>query len=172
MKEWLFSTIFLILCGTAFAAVQPVTFQGAFSQGTTLFSQVYSAANFTIKPMANGAYPVRTCTQQLYCSKYSYSKVCIKPQGTRCLQWKQLQGDCLVWKTRNICSGPALCYNPGGQATNQLALTNFYYSTDGSSWQVVPYKPLSLAASSLQFKVVIPAVCSPTYALDKVITLI
>lgn len=69
---------------------------------------------------------------------------------------------------------PVLCENPTGNPTNSLKLENFQLSFDNSSWQDIPYSEnkLTIHNENVYFKVNIPNNCSPTYDIDKAITLI
>jgi hypothetical protein len=179
MKKIIFGVILSSLFLISMIHAEQVTFNGKFNPGVTLYSDWY----FINQTFAKDVYPIRGiqfCETQQKCSIYNYHyiKTCIKfNQRGQCSIYKttKITDNCKTYTNIQVCkntkSYAAICYNPKGLATNQLSLNNFFYSTDGINWNQVKYGYNYYPTIEAQFKVVIPSVCTPTYDINKAITL-
>lgn len=139
------------------AIEQNVSFNGNFTNGTILYSNVYNLTNVNIT--AKDAYPIRNCsvisTNKTIksCSRQNRTIICVNKT---------------IYRNITKCSSlKAYCENPYASNTNQLSLTNFAYSPDnGASWFTVPYTKFELNNVMLIFRVNIPALCYPNYNIN------
>lgn len=166
----------ILFISIASAQTQYVSFNGDFQEGSTLFSDSYSF-DF-VKLSGKDVYPIRdssmnkrikTCTT-IY--KEKTKRVCQRIDGKRkcsVITYEIPKTTCKYMRQNAV---NVSCLNPNGEYTNQLRLENFYYSIDGVNWVQVPYQTISLYnETNLQFKLIIPDKCSPTYSIDKAIKL-
>lgn len=123
----------------------------------------------------------RVCEYETY-TKTKYKRVCEKvpyekEYRKRVCEWVYNEveyQDCHWERTNRVVIG---CMNPDGVYTNQLSLKNFYYTTNGNDWSVVPYHSNSeynwvwLEDTQVRFKLEIPSRCSPVYDYDSVVNL-
>lgn len=177
---FVFALIFIsILAVSASAIYEYVRFNGNFTNGTTLYSDWYNFSQ--VEMTGRDAYPIReNCTIETICRKYNYitNKTCLNYSNKteRCIKWKRerVKLGCREYGDIIRCEDyPAICYNNKTEIhTNQLALTNFYYSTNGINWTVMPYTALIFNnQTNLTFKVIIPNLCRPEYGINKAIRL-
>lgn len=158
----------------------PVIFNGAWSNGSTLYSNVLPTGNYVFN--SKDVYPIRAaplCTTTTTCSVYNYhyETTCkLYNNYNRCIFTlkARIKDDCKTYKTVTKCVSPKIgCTNPAtGVYTNQLSLKSFEYSLDGFNWNVVPYNKLVVSNSAVVFRVNIPSVCSPEYYINKSISII
>lgn len=177
-----FLTVFVltISIGLTAASTEYVEFNGEWSNGTVLYSDVFPVGDYSF--VGSNVYPIRpvakNCITKTECAAYNYhyETSCVKYNGDRCVlkMISRVIDGCKTYRTRNICTSPKIgCMNPiTGTYTNQLSLKTYQYSVDGgTSWSIVPYGKTTIEDSSLQFKLEIPSVCSPEYYMNKAILL-
>lgn len=156
-----------------------VEFNGNFINGTVLYSDVYIIDGYIY---GKDVYPNRSSIQKInVCKNRTIStiqKICYNKTIYRiingnstsiiiksCSRQKVNQN---VTVCRNITDSIG-CMNPSGKYTNQLALSNFKYSLNNSTWQEIPYHEIGINSSSVYFKLEIPSLCSPKYYINKAI---
>lgn len=200
MKKVMLLLFSLLLIYPVSAVIHYVPFNGEFKNGTTLFSDSIPVTNsalygYDVYPIrsfnlicTDTVYlsPKRICEQNLTgyinitrrtCTYSNYIQDCT----VRIIQnpvYKTYCHTIYIQKTRTTCRTdttlPIGCLNPDGVYTNQLSLSNFRFSNDsGSTWFNVPYgiNQIYIKNQTLIFKVEIPALCSPTYNINKSIVL-
>jgi hypothetical protein len=153
-----------------------VEFNGNFSNGTTLYSDVYSFDGFIY---GKDAYKlISSIEKKLVCinSTINYmDRVCVNKTVLKKGVPLIIKSCSFQTKTKNVttCKNvtiPIGCLDPSTNVyTNQLRLTNFAYSTDNLSWYVVPYNKIPINSSTVYFRVIIPSVCSPKYDMNNAI---
>jgi len=180
----LFSVIFVALFISMISATDfsnPVTFNGDFKSGTTLYSDTYHLDGYIyskdVYPIKSSITTTLVCQNKTVTSKqyicanttigYKYvNSVRVPIYGNRC-SWQTVS---IVQTVCSKVTTPISCYNPKtGAYTNQLALVNFQYSLNGLTWKTVPYCNMFVNDSDITFRVNIPNVCSPSYDINNAI---
>ena len=116
---------------------------------------------------------------RIKCSRINDTYVCQNVTYTQPIKTRQLCVNVPMNITTQTCkfvkdkNQTSLCFNPNGSNSNVLELRNFKMSINNGTYQSIPYieQKLKLNASSVQFRLDIPAICAPEYDFNKAITI-
>lgn len=194
MKKIMLALVLSVMLISLVQASELVTFNGNFQNGTTLHSNVKHLTNQSF--YGKDVYKDRsTIYSNVVCTNETINymePVCVSNTTYYTRLVRVRHGHNITYenrtysRTRRECHSESRtkivescrtvrtkigCLNPNGVYTNQLNLMNFEYSFDGSNWFKVPYprNEIFVSDADVQFRVIIPAVCSPVYFINSAI---